>query len=170
MNKSTQDIKEMAMMYNRREFLKSGGAAFAGTCIGGLCLQSCSPFGNVSRTASAPAESYTIESGRIKIDLEKVPDLTANGGSIKLKFNHPDHGTLTKIILIHPENSSFLAFANTCTHKGKELEYDHPARRIHCVSGHSEFNLNGKVLDGNAEKPLKGYPIKIVGNILYIEI
>lgn len=158
------------MKYNRREFIKKGGAALACTSLGSLCLHSCSPFGSISNTAQVPAGSYWLEAGHVVLDLKKTSDLTIVGGSVKLEFIHPDDGTPAKIILVHPENSSYLAFSNSCSHKGKELEYDHETKKLHCVSGHSGFDLSGKVLKGNAERPLKDYPIELEGDILIVRI
>ena len=110
------------MKCNRREFLRTGGAAIACTCLGGLCLSSCSPFSSASNTPAAPGESYQIEEGRIVLDLDKAPGLASIGGSVKLEFLHPAEGVTTKIILIHRGDSAYLAFANRCTHNGKELE------------------------------------------------
>ncbi len=158
------------MKCNRREFLRTGGAAIACTCLGGICLSSCSPFSSVSNTAIAPKDSYRVEKGQIAVDLKKTAELAAIGGSTKLEFLHPIVGTLTKIILIHPEETSYLAFANECSHKGKELEYDHSARMLRCVSRHSEFDLSGNVLNGNAEKSLKCYATEKDGSWLFVKI
>lgn len=158
------------MKYNRREFLRTGGAAIACTCLGGLCLSSCSPFSSVSNTAIAPKDSYRVEEGQIAIDLKKTAELAAIGGSTKLEFIHPIEGVIKKIILVHPGGTSYLAFANECTHNGKELEYDHSARMLKCVSRHSEFDLNGNVLKGNAKKSLMGYATEQEGNTLFVKI
>jgi len=158
------------MKYNRREFLRTGGAAVACTCLGGLCLSSCSPFSSISNTAAAPEDSYRIEEGQIVIDLKKAVELTAIGGSAKLEFIHPIEGVPKKIILVHPGDTSYLAFANECSHKGKELEYDHSAKRLKCVSRHSEFDMNGNVLKGNAEKNLKRYATEREGSKLFVKI
>ncbi len=158
------------MKYDRREFFKRSGAAFACTCLGSLCMHSCSPFSSISETALAQSESYRIEAGRVVLDLEKTPDLRSAGGSVKLEFNHPDMGALTKIILVHPQNTSYLAFSNVCTHRGKELEYDHPHKQLECVSGHSKFDLNGRVLKGNADAPLTTFPTQLKENLLYVTI
>jgi Rieske Fe-S protein len=158
------------MRYKRREFLKAGGAAIACTCLGGLCLNSCSPFSSISNTAIAPSDSFRIENGQIVLDLEKTADLTEIGGSAKMEFLHPGDGTPSKIILVHPEDASYLAFANNCTHKGKELEYNHSSKKLKCVSGHSEFDMNGNVLKGNAEKSLKCYATERDGDTLIVRI
>lgn len=158
------------MKYNRREFLRKGSAAVACTCLGGLYLSSCSPFSSVSNTAIAPKDSFRIEEGQIVIDLQKAATLAAIGGSAKLEFVHPVEGVPKKIILVHPGDTSYLAFANECTHNGKELEYDHSTKILRCVSRHSEFDMRGNVLKGNAEKSLKGYAIEQDGNTLIVKI
>lgn len=158
------------MKCNRREFLKTGGTALACTCLGGLCLHSCSPFSSVSNTTQVPASSFRLEAGQVVLDLQKTPDLTAIGGSVKLEFSHPDDGASTKIILVHTGRVTYLAFGNTCTHKGKELEYDHAERKLQCVSGHSEFDLSGIALGGNAENPLKSHQTELKGDTLFVKI
>jgi Rieske Fe-S protein len=96
-----------------------------------------------------------------------MPGLSAIGGSVKLEFEHPEKGTLIKIILVHPE--SYLAFANSCTHRGKELEYDHSAKIFRCVSRHSKFDLKGNVLEGKADRSLKKYNTILEGTILRLD-
>jgi Rieske Fe-S protein len=161
---------EVTMKCGRREFIKTGSAVLACTYLSSLCLRSCSPLSNISNTAQVPVESYRLEAGQVVLDLKKTSDLTIIGGSVKLEFNHPDVGTPTKIVLVHPENTSYLAFSNSCTHKGRELEYDHEAKKLHCMSGHSEFDLSGKVLEGNADRPLKDYPVELDGDTLIVKI
>ena len=158
------------MKYDRREFLRKGGAAIACTCLGSLCLSSCSPFSSVSNTAVAPEDSFRVEDGQIVLDLGKMAALSTDGGSVKLGFPHPIEGVHTKIILIHPEDTTYLTFANECSHKGRELEYDHSARMLRCVSRHSEFDLSGSVLRGNAEKSLMQYKTDLDGNRLIVKI
>jgi Rieske Fe-S protein len=133
-------------------------------------MHSCSPFSSISNTAQVPVGSFRLEAGKLVLDLKKTSDLTTVGGSVKLEFSHPDDGTLTKIVLVHPESISYLAFANKCTHKGKELEYDHETRMLHCVSGHSEFDLSGRVLKGNAESSLKCFPTELEEDTLVVGI
>ncbi len=158
------------MKYRRREFLRTGGVAIACTCLSGLCFNRCSPFSSVSSTYLVPSEDYWIEQGQIVLDLKKTANLSSIGGAVKLEFDHPGDGTPAKIILIHADEANYLAFANRCTHNGKELDYDHSAKKLKCVSRHSEFDMNGKVLKGNAENPLKNYATDRDGDTLIIKI
>ena len=156
------------MKCSRREFLKVSGVSLSSACLGGICLSGCSLSGGLSKTPFAPLGSYTAEANRLVVDLEKAPELKRVGGSVKLSVDNPVKGTQEKIILVHPEDLTYKAFSNTCTHRGKELEYVHAKKRLECVSGHSEFDLEGRVLDGNAEAPLTVYPTELDGNTLTI--
>lgn len=159
------------MEYNRREFLKTSGATIACTCLGSLCVQGCtSPFSSTSDTPTATTWSYRIEAEQIVLDLEKTPELRAPGDSVKLEFKHSDMRRSAKILIVHPEDTSYLAFSNFCTHRGKEIEYHHPDKRLACVSGHSTFDLKGRVVEGKADDPLSTCQVGRVKNLLFVTI
>ncbi|NIM91490.1 MAG: Rieske 2Fe-2S domain-containing protein [Candidatus Aminicenantes bacterium] len=158
------------MKYSRREFLKVSGTTIACTCLGGVCLSGCSAFSGVSSTPLAPSGSYRKELGRLVVELEKIEELKRVGGSVKLSIHNPEKGEDIKIILIHPENKTYLAFSDRCTHRGKELEFVHPEKKLRCASRHSEYDLSGQVLKGNAEEPVPVYATELDGSKLIVNL
>lgn len=158
------------MSIDRREFLKFGGASLACACLNGIYLSGCSLGGGLSNTPFAPENSFMRKDNQLVVDLSLIPELNQTGGSVQLSIDSPDSEKAVKLILVHPSESIYKAFANVCSHRGKELEYVHLKRILQCSSGHSEFDLNGQVLDGNASSPLPVYPVDLKGNILLVYV
>ena len=156
------------MSFNRREFLRLGGATLTGACLNGICLSGCGLGGGFSKTPFAPDGSFNTEGNSLVIDLARIPELNKIGGSVQLSVKHSDSETEIKLIIFYPEGSVYKAFANVCTHRGKELEYVHHKDLLQCASGHSEFDLTGRVLEGNASKPLSSYLTNLDGNTLFV--
>ena len=71
---------------------------------------------------------------------------------------------------MHPENQVYRAFADRCTHNGKELDYDHERQEIRCVSRKSRFDLEGHLLKGPATGGLAAYSLQQHDDQLVIDI
>jgi Rieske Fe-S protein len=98
-----------------------------------------------------------------------VGTLLGVGGAVK--FTLPDaDGPERKVILMRPGEADYRAFANACTHNGKELNYLHAKGLLACCGRSSRFDLAGEVIHGPAEEPLPSYPVAREGDELIIEI
>jgi nitrite reductase/ring-hydroxylating ferredoxin subunit len=75
-----------------------------------------------------------------------------------------------KLIIVHPEDRVYQAFANECTHNGKELDYLHESEILQCCSGRARFDLDGDVVRGPAERALRVCPTRRAGDDLIIEV
>jgi Rieske Fe-S protein len=62
------------------------------------------------------------------------------------------------------------AFADSCTHNGKELNYLHKEAKLACCGRSLQFDLAGHVLRGPAEDALLRYRQWQEGEDLVIEI
>jgi cytochrome b6-f complex iron-sulfur subunit len=156
------------MKLNRREFITIGTAAAACTCAG-TGFNGCKMISGTSDTPEAPEKSYKYENHNIIIDLKRVSALKKTGSSIKLAVENGSEKW--KLLVICLGKNKYRAFENRCTHGKREIEYDHGKKQLQCVSfGHSKFDLDGKVAEGPAEKPVIVYPSVLEGDQLVIAV
>lgn len=99
--------------------------------------------------------------------MPQIPDLQAPGGAVRVPLETPD---AKSIIVARVSEQEYLAFLNKCTHNGRGLDYHHQSARIECCSGHSRFDLQGRVIDGNAETDLTVFSSILDQDNLIIEI
>jgi nitrite reductase/ring-hydroxylating ferredoxin subunit len=147
----------------RREFLKLAGATVLCACAGGMGASGCAS--DVSSAPLAPEGSYRREGDRIIISLAAVDELRAVEGAVRLALG--DNGL--KILVVHLEGDVYRAFANRCTHRGKELNYL-PEKKLQCLSRKAQFDLEGNVIKGPAEGALPVYPSPQEGDELVIAV
>jgi Rieske Fe-S protein len=157
------------MTINRREFLKLTGTTAACTCVAGLLGASgCAGNKGISDTPSAPEGSFRREGDKVIVTLSEAGDLEKVGSAVKFTLNDQD-GSHLKIIVIHTKDAGYQAFADQCTHNGKELNYSHKEGILACCGLGSEFDLGGNVVKGPAEDALLEYPLQREGEELLIE-
>lgn len=155
------------MTVNRRQFLRLAGATAACMCVGALGTSGCSSK-SASNTPPAPEGSYWIRDGKVTMSLPQVEMLAPVGGAVKLALNAG--GLDRKIIIVHSADAEYRAFTDSCTHNGKELNYLHEEGRLACCGRSSQFDLDGNVLRGPAETPLRQYSLWQTGEELVIEV
>jgi Rieske Fe-S protein len=138
------------------------------TCIGALGVSGCA--GNpASNTPLAPAGSFRFRDGRVYVALSKVGALLGVGGAIKLALESAN-GSERKVIVVRPGEADYRAFANACTHNGKELNYRHAEGLLACCGRSSRFDMAGHVTHGPAEEALQTYRLWQEGGELVIEL
>lgn len=156
------------MNLSRRAFFKLTGTAVACTCIGALGASGCSG-SSASDAPTAPEGSFRVRDGRVYIALSKVENLLDVGGAVKFALADPN-GSERKVIVARPGEADYRAFANACTHNGKELNYLHAEGLLACCGRSSRFGLSGEVIEGPAEDALVSYRVWQEGGELVIEI
>jgi len=156
------------MSLSRRSFIKLTGTTAVCTCIGALGTVGCG--GNpTSSTPPAPAGSYRVQDGRVYLALAELGGLLGVGGTVKLTVGIVN-GEERKVIVVRPGEVDYRAFADACTHNGKELDYLHGEGLLACCGRSSRFDLAGAVLHGPAEDPLPSYSVWLEGAELIIEV
>jgi menaquinol-cytochrome c reductase iron-sulfur subunit len=70
--------------------------------------------------------------------------------------------------VVKKANNQAIAFASQCTHLGCAFRYDESKKTFLCPCHSSNFNLEGKVIDGPAPRPLDRYVVKIEGTKLLL--
>jgi thiosulfate dehydrogenase [quinone] large subunit len=156
------------MSLSRRTFIKLAGTTVVCTCIGAFGTSGCA--GNpISDTPPAPAGSYRVQDGRVFVALSKVRTLLSVGEAVKLTLENVN-GSERKVIVVRLSEEDYRAFADACTHNGRELNYLHRKGLLACCGRGSRFDLAGHVIQGPAEEALPRYPVRQEGGELVIEI
>ena len=157
------------MTITRREFIELTGTTVVCACAAcAMGTTSCTAGRAASDVPSAPRGSYRRDGDRVIVSLSELDDLKEIGGAVKFTLD-PEADSELKIILLH-SHDAYLAFADRCTHSGRELTYLHEDKVLQCVSGKAQFDLEGNVLRGPAEDPLLGYGLKREGDELHIRL
>lgn len=152
---------------DRRELIKRGAVAAAVTtaCLCGL--NACATYSKVSKTPAANPDSVTVEGGILTVDLSLEPELSVVGGAVKVL--HPD--IPEGVIIAHVDENRYEVVSLLCTHRGVELEYDHPQTRFRCPSlGASVFTLDGANVSGPAGRPLRPYDAVLEDGVVTIRL
>jgi Rieske Fe-S protein len=155
------------MNLSRRTFIKLTGTTVVCTCLGGLGTSSCAS-NPMSDTPPAPTGSYRIRDDRVHVTLSKVGPLLGMGRALKLTLEKDS--LEQKMIVVHPSETDYRAFANECTQNGKELVYLHNEGLLACSGRSSRFDLAGDVIHGPAEEALVRYHLWQESGELVIEI
>ena len=151
----------------RKAFIVGGvTAAAAGAC---LCTKTgrATVFG-VGDTPSIAPDAYDMwPDKRIRIRLDRVPELAVNGGSVKIVDSTLDDS----LIIVRISEHDYVASSIKCTHRGVEVEYQAHNKCFKCASlGGSTFKTSGEKVKGFAKSALKTYPIFTEGNTLIVEL
>jgi cytochrome b6-f complex iron-sulfur subunit len=156
------------MKTSRREFIKKAGFVTVCTCSG-FGMKGCSMFSGVSGTPEILSDAWNVENGNLVIDLNQAESLKEPGGSGKLTIVDPESGEKIKIIVIQPGEGEYKAFADRCTHGGRELNYLHDKKQLKCSSfGQSTFTLQGEAVKGPAKDPVDIYDLHVAGDHITI--
>lgn len=114
----------------------------------------------------ADAGCWSMDGGRLTIDLGRTPELAAPGGAIRL-----EGGPLTakKRLLVVRTEDGFACYLNRCTHAGRRLDPTAGGGVRCCSVNGSRFDGAGQPLAGPGKKPLTTRPISRDGERLIIE-
>ena len=153
---------------SRREFIKLTGATALCACAG-AGINGCSNSAGASSIPLAPEGSYRREGDQVVVSLTAAEQLNPVGGAVRLAVDGDGDEGL-KMVIIHLEGEDFRAFADRCTHNGKDLNYLPGDSKLLCRSGKSHFDLEGNVLKGPAASALLAYPARRDGDRLILEI
>jgi nitrite reductase/ring-hydroxylating ferredoxin subunit len=142
------------MTMGRRAFLKLAGSTMACACAGAVGISGCALAG-AAHTPAAPEGSCRREGDKVIVTLSAAGELAAVGGAVRVALD----GGEVRLIVVHPEDQVYHAFADRCAHNGKELDYLHEERQIGCRSRKSRFDLAGSLTKGPGLGGLVIYPV-----------
>ena len=93
-----------------------------------------------------------------------MPDVLSKPGS-QIKVRIPN---MEEFILVWRTEIGFGACQSRCTHCQSELQYRPEEGRLACTTHGCRFSLDGSVLKGPANKPLRAYLVDLQGDRLKI--
>lgn len=101
--------------------------------------------------AIKPLQSARTIAKKIALPLSKLPDLKKIGGflTLKIKGKH--------ILFARRSKTQVDGFCGRCSHADAMLEYKHDKDRLYCPEHGSEFDMEGQVLKGPADRPVCKY-------------
>ncbi len=105
------------------------------------------------------ADGWNFTSGRLTIDLERIPELTRPGTAVRFEGkNMPE-----RILVVIEEDGSYRALKNRCTHLGhRRLDYVPGTKTVQCCSvNKSTYTLTGEKIYGPAPQPIESYPVEL---------
>lgn len=141
---------------SRRDVLHGLGAA----AVGALAVAAgCSQNGS-----SLPTAETSSCSGGECIDLTAAANqrLTAAGGAMLIDT------TSDTIMVVRISDTQVAAVSAICTHAGCSMDYVTTTRQLDCPCHASQFSLDGRVLRGPANRPLRVYGATLAGNVITI--
>ncbi|HBY60802.1 MAG TPA: hypothetical protein DEH78_13350 [Solibacterales bacterium] len=114
-----------------------------------------------------PLSSVSVEGSLVTVDLNRVRWLTKAGSAAKIV--DPAHAL--NLVIAHVTKGHYVALHRKCTHGGGPVAYSHKRKSVMCTCwGHSEFDLQGRVLGGPAKRPLPVFPARLAGRRLEIRL
>jgi len=137
------------MKMNRRSFLKQAGAVLP-------LVAGCAAAGTTLR-------QVPVQNGKAFVSLADFPELSAVGGAAKLQIQ----GQRDPIFLVRTGESRYTALSSLCTHLACQVRKQ--AQTFRCPCHGSTYDLEGEVLRGPAQSPLKRFRTEVVegGVIIY---
>jgi cytochrome b6-f complex iron-sulfur subunit len=101
---------------------------------------------------------------KVAVSLAKVPDLKKVGGSAVVKIKG------RKILLARTGDKEVIALDAVCTHEKCLVLYNPKTRKVLCGCHGSEFETNGAVRTGPAQKPLRPFKATVSLTRIVIEL
>lgn len=138
----------------RREFIKQG--CFACMALGAGIIST-----SLASCSTLPIVKTSLEGDRIAFDpVNFTNDVTA----LLLRAKRLEHD----ILIVKNPNDTYRALYMQCTHNHFDLSCN--KNQIFCTSHGAEFDLEGNVTRGPAQKKLKTFPVISEGGKLFVHI
>ena len=120
----------------------------------------------ICETKPLDTSVWCVKEGEVLIKLDEATALK-DDGAVYLK----GQGLATPILIVHLAND-YCAFSNRCRHAlGRKLDLVPGENKLRCCSmGHSEYDLDGKVIKGPANESITKYTVSQRENNLVISL
>ncbi len=151
----------------RREMIQASALLIGGACSCRTTSDSTALRSTCCNTPDLEPDSLTINEDHLTIDLKKARSLADVGNAAWIT----DEGRDLKFIIVRADKDEYRVLSRLCTHGGQTVSYNPKRRLLQCNNfNHSNFGLDGGVIKGPAETPLKTYPVTRVQDILVVAI
>lgn len=112
-------------------------------------------------------DCWRFEAGVLRVDLEKLPELTVPGRAVRIEGK----GLPERVLLVHSPEGEWRAYANRCTHMGRRLDFVPESGNVRCCSvSQSLFRSSGALIDGPAKGPIKWFPVTKTDRMLHVTL
>jgi cytochrome b6-f complex iron-sulfur subunit len=135
----------------RRALLRAGAVVIATIAIPG-CASLFVKKRNPDVTVAAP-------NGEARVPVTAAPWVRSGQGTLAIAIT----GREDKILVFRGPDGALTAVDMTCTHRGCDVGYASESGRLECPCHGSKFAPTGAVLEGPAERPLRTYPVEVLG-------
>jgi len=122
--------------------------------------------GGCKTDRSSTVELPAVVNDAIAISLDEFPDLAEVGGSIVGKAS----GMAGPIIIARVDADTFAALDAVCTHMNCTVAYNALNLSLDCPCHHSSFELDGRVIDGPAIRPLRSFLASSDGKTVTVRV
>jgi cytochrome b6-f complex iron-sulfur subunit len=98
---------------------------------------------------------WCVKEGKVLITLDEATALKSDG-AVYLK----GQGLATPVLVVHL-GGDYCAFKNRCQHSlGRKMDLVAGENKLRCCSiGHSEYDFDGNVIKGPADRPITKYAV-----------
>jgi Rieske Fe-S protein len=164
--KHTGDI---IMKMSRRKFFTKTfqtAAVFAIPTVLGTFLESC------KNTLIGPTGGQVLQSvsgtyvnGSVAVNIDSSSPLAKTGSAVTVNY------TGGAILVDHPSDNVYNALTAICTHQGCQINgFDSGSSHFICPCHGAQYDINGSVIQGPAQSPLRKYQTQVSGSQLIIKI
>jgi len=151
----------------RRELIQTSALLLGGACSCRTMSDSAAPRSTCCNTPDLEPESLAVSDDHLAIDLGKAASLRDVGNAAWIT----DEGKGLKLIVVRAGKDEYCVLSRLCTHGGQTISYNRKRRLLQCNNfNHSNFGLDGHVIKGPAEAPLKTYPVRLAGDTLVVAL
>lgn len=140
----------------RRDLLRAGAVVIATVALPG-----CASLFQKKRDADV---TVAAANGEVRVPVSAAPWVRGGQGTLAVGITGRDD----KILVFRGPSGALAAVSMTCTHRGCDVEYVAKDGRLECPCHGSEFAPTGAVLEGPAEKPLRSYPVELMGEEIVV--
>lgn len=119
----------------------------------------------ICETKPLDKSAWCVKGKKVSVDLEKASVLKSDG-AVYLK----GQGLAKSILVIHT-GDGYRAYSNRCPHMGRKLDMVTDGNKLRCCSfGHSEYDLDGKLLSGPSKESITKYKVSEKDGLLVIDL
>lgn len=113
------------------------------------------------------SDCFSVSEGTLIIDLDKTPELSENGGAVRIEGDFLP----VRVLVVRTNEGGFVAFRNRCDHGGRRLDHLPEEKVVECCSvGKSRYDYTGELKGGSAKHGVKTYPVELAGRHLRIQL
>lgn len=151
----------------RRELIQASALLMGGACSCRMAGDATAPRSTCCDTPDLEPESLMVHEDNLTIDLKRAVSLHDVGNAAWIT----DEGKGLKLIVVRAGRDEYCVLSRLCTHGSQTISYNRKRHLLQCNNfNHSNFGLDGHVVKGPAETPLKSYAVTRVEDTLVVAI